>query len=109
MAQLALYLESDPATDDLPEEDVLALPERPVLLTFDDGRADALIQADPILRDTGMKATMFVIGAKAAEGGFYYEGLDQLSDRAAQGRWELANHTFDLHELEKSATGPRSS
>ncbi len=73
------------------------LPRKPILITFDDGRTDAMIQADPILRDTGMKATMFVIG-KAANGvSFYYESWKHLRAFARTGRWELANHTYDLH------------
>jgi peptidoglycan/xylan/chitin deacetylase (PgdA/CDA1 family) len=97
-AQLALYLSIDPADDEIPELEVLGLPEKPVLVTFDDGRADAMIQADPILRDTGMAATMFVIGKAADEGGFYYETKDSLRDYATSGRWELANHTYALHD-----------
>jgi peptidoglycan/xylan/chitin deacetylase (PgdA/CDA1 family) len=97
-AQLALYLSIDPADDEIPELEVLGLPEKPVLVTFDDGRADAMIQADPILRDTSMAATMFVIGKAAHEGGFYYETKDSLRDYATSGRWELANHTYALHD-----------
>jgi peptidoglycan/xylan/chitin deacetylase (PgdA/CDA1 family) len=96
--QLALYLQTDPASEDVPEQAVLGLPRRPVLITFDDGRRDALIQADPILADTGMRATMFVIGKPANSGSFYYESSDELRRRAASGRWELQNHTWALHE-----------
>lgn len=104
--QLALYLTSDPAADDLPATEILGLPAKPVLVTFDDGRTDALIQADTILRDTGMKATMFVIGKRAESGSFYYESIGDLAGRARSGRWELGNHTYDLHELLE--TGARS-
>ena len=85
---LATYLESGSPT---------LLPRKPVLITFDDGRADAMIQADTILRDTRMKATMFVIGEASAGSLFYYESWKQLRKFASSGRWELANHTYDLH------------
>lgn len=73
------------------------LPRKPILITFDDGRADAMIQADTILRDTRMKATMFVIGAASSGFTFYYESWKSLRRFARNGRWELANHTYGLH------------
>lgn len=36
------------------------LPERPIILTFDDGYLDVYTQAIPILRDRGMVATLFI-------------------------------------------------
>ena len=41
-------------------EDV-ALPSRPVLVTFDDGRLDSFRGADAVLERYGMRATMFAI------------------------------------------------
>ena len=74
------------------------IPRKPVLITFDDGRADAMIQADSILSDTGMRATMFVIGDAASGFSFYYEPWKELRSFASQGgNWELANHTYALH------------
>ncbi len=74
------------------------IPEKPILITFDDGRSDAMIQADPILKDTGMRATMFVIGEAAGGFSFYYESWKDLRSFARAGdRWELANHTYALH------------
>ena len=90
-AQLAEYLHS--ANPSL-------LPARPVLITFDDGREDAMLQADPILKATGMKATMFVIGADPGKASFYYATWSALSNYASNGRWELANHTDQLHHIE---------
>ena len=84
--------------------DARRLPRRPVLVTFDDGRTDAMIQADPILRDTGMRATMFVIGEAASGQSFYYQGWDRLQEYVASGRWELGNHTDVLHHVADGAT-----
>ena len=39
------------------------LPDNAVMISFDDGRADALMFADPLLEQAGMKATMFVISS----------------------------------------------
>jgi peptidoglycan/xylan/chitin deacetylase (PgdA/CDA1 family) len=73
------------------------LPKRPILITFDDGRFDAMLQGDPVLRDTGMRATMFVIGHASESSSPYYVQWGKLGDYARSGRWELASHTFDLH------------
>jgi peptidoglycan/xylan/chitin deacetylase (PgdA/CDA1 family) len=81
------------------------LPRKPVLITFDDGRSDAMIQADPILKATGFRATMFVIGASASHAGFYYEDAGDLAARRGSGRWELASHTFDLHATHDEVKG----
>jgi peptidoglycan-N-acetylglucosamine deacetylase len=97
--QLAAYLKSGDATQ---------LPSKPVLITFDDGREDAMLQADPILRDTGMKATMFVIGEDAEASSFYYADWGQLSSYASNGRWELENHTFGLHHYQVVGGHPLS-
>jgi peptidoglycan/xylan/chitin deacetylase (PgdA/CDA1 family) len=96
--QLALYLSADPASADIPEHEVLGLPEKPILITFDDGRADAMIQADPILEDTAMRATMFVIGKPTESGSFYYESAERLRGYAGSGRWDLQTHTYALHD-----------
>lgn len=89
-ADLSLYLKSG---------DQSVLPSKPVLVTFDDGRSDAMIQADPILQDTNMKATMFVIGEDAGSQSFYYESWGRLASYASSGRWTLENHTFGLHHI----------
>jgi peptidoglycan/xylan/chitin deacetylase (PgdA/CDA1 family) len=95
-AQLAAYLKSG---------DTAALPPHPVLITFDDGRTDAMLQADPILRATGMKATMFVIGAAAKSNSFYYEQWPALRSFANNGRWDLQAHTYDLHHIHDNVKG----
>jgi peptidoglycan/xylan/chitin deacetylase (PgdA/CDA1 family) len=81
------------------------LPRKPVLITFDDGRTDAMVQADPALRDTGMKATMFVIGQAASDPSFYYEDWGDLRGYVASGRWELGNHTAQLHRSHDDVRG----
>ena len=98
--QLASYLHTG---------DARLLPRKPVLITFDDGRTDALLQADKILHDTGMRATMFVIGATAQRGGFYYEQAGALAHFAGDGRWTLEAHTYDLHHIVDAPEGPAAA
>ena len=51
--------------------DTRALPAKPVLITFDDGRTEAMLQADPILRDTDMRAAVFAIGKEASSSSLF--------------------------------------
>lgn len=98
--QLARYLRT---------RDRRALPRRPILITFDDGRVDALLQGDPVLRDSGMKATMFAIGRASQSDSPYYAGWGDLARYARSGRWQLGNHTFDLHHQIHRAAVPMSA
>jgi len=83
------------------------LPERSVCLTFDDGYADNLLAADPVLERYGAKATLYLVGErdagwsskkKAHHGDEELAGEPKLSDEqtramVASGRWELGGHT----------------
>jgi poly-beta-1,6-N-acetyl-D-glucosamine N-deacetylase len=85
------------------------LPRKPILITFDDGRLDAMLQADRILRDTMLRATMFVIAKRAEEGTVYYAQWGELHAYAKSGRWELENHTYDLHSAQRVGRFSRSA
>lgn len=80
------------------------LPDNAVMITFDDGRSDAMMWADPLLEEAGMKATMFVISSAAAEPGIYYAGWDRLRAAARSGRWDIEAHTHAAHR-EQGVTG----
>ena len=89
--------------------DSRSLPTKPVLITFDDGRADVMLQADRVLRDTEMKATMFVVGERTDSGGLMYADWGDLKRYVESGRWEIGSHTFDLHELRNRDDGRLSA
>src|SRR5581483_11331659 len=75
------------------------LPRRPVLITFDDGRTDAMLEATPILRATHLSASMFVTGADASSASIYYANWSELNRYADDGIWQLENQTYDLHRM----------
>jgi peptidoglycan/xylan/chitin deacetylase (PgdA/CDA1 family) len=81
------------------------LPPNAVMISFDDGRADAMLYADPLLEQAGMKATMFVITHAAEDPGIYYVGWDRLREYAQSGRWDLESHTANSHHLQPVADG----
>ena len=84
-----------------------ALPPNAVMITFDDGRTDAFLWADPVLADAGWPATMFVITDEASRRGLYYEGWETIADLAATGRWDIQSHTAGLHREQGAAGGHR--
>jgi len=70
-----------------------ALPKRPVLITFDDGRLDSFRYADPILEKYDLKATM--CAALVNIEGFRPPGFVPWQRMAAYhetGRWEIESH-----------------
>jgi hypothetical protein len=86
--------------------DASGLPDRPILITFDDGRSDSFAGADPVLARYGMRATMFVITAIASAPRPGYLGWAKLRSLAASGRWDLQLHANAGHVL--VPTGPGS-
>ncbi len=76
----------------------ISLPDKSLLLTFDDGRTDTFNAADPILKDMGLHAVMFVITGFSMPGngnksiGSFYLNKAQLKAMADSGRWDLESH-----------------
>ena len=81
------------------------LPANAVMISFDDGRSDAMLWADPLLEQAGVAATMFVITSAADTRGAYYASWDELRGYADSGRWDLQAHTDDLHRMQVTADG----
>jgi peptidoglycan/xylan/chitin deacetylase (PgdA/CDA1 family) len=81
------------------------LPPKAVMITFDDGRTDAMLFADTLLEQARMRATMFVITGAASEPGIYYASWDKLEDYAESGRWDLQSHTATLHRDHDTGAG----
>lgn len=80
------------------------LPEKPVVISLDDGYLNNLTDVLPILRDTGMKAVVSVIGSgsenASANGGaaFAHLSWDEVRELSDSGYVEIANHTWNMHE-----------
>ncbi len=88
-----------------------ALPEKPVMLTFDDGYYNNYLYALPLLKQYGMKAVLAPIGVVSA---FYSDNpreqnheryshatWEQLREMVDSGCWEIQSHSYDLHHNEK--------
>ena len=89
--------------------DTRNLPQRPILITFDDGRLDSYRGADKILAEHGFKATMFVIAGFVEERNSFYLNWDELRRMATSGRWDLQEHAGVGHvNVRYDASGTRA-
>ena len=84
------------------------LPDKPVLITMDDGYGSNLTVAAPILEETGMRATIFSIGINEGEEYYPHSGEPMWQERFAfekaapwveKGVIDVQSHTFDMHQL----------
>ena len=91
------------------------LPQRPVVLTFDDAYANVLEYAIPVLREAGFSATLFAIagasgteypGPRHAPGGPRLPLLDWAGLRAAVAAgFEVGSHTMTHRRLDQAPSG----
>ena len=83
------------------------LPEKPLLITMDDGYTSNLTVAAPILEEFSMSATVFVIGMNEGQTVYAHSGQPLDPPRFAyaeaqpwidRGVLEIQSHTYDLHQ-----------
>ena len=80
-------------------EGSITLPERPVLITFDDGYVDNYNNALPILKKYGMRATIFIVPAFTGNNANYLN-WDQLKEMERNGI-TIQSHTLNHRALEE--------
>lgn len=86
-----------------------ALPDKPILITMDDGYADNIELAAPILEKYGFCATIAVIGVSAGKTTYKDTGIAiiphfSLADAAAyaqKGVLDIQTHSFDMHQVKQ--------
>ncbi len=89
------------------------LPERPVLITFDDGFYNNYLYAYPLLREYDMKAIFSIIGeltdkySMINDKNAYYSYMtwDNVKELNASGYVEIQNHSYDMHANNTSRRG----
>ena len=83
------------------------LPEKPIMITFDDGYMSNYEYAYPILKQYNMKAVLSVIGKYSdlysdcddRNVNYAHVTWDDIKEMSRSGLVEMANHTYDLHTL----------
>ncbi|MCK5905090.1 MAG: polysaccharide deacetylase family protein, partial [Gammaproteobacteria bacterium] len=71
------------------------LPDKPILITFDDARRDSIQYADPVLEEAGFQATMFVPVADISTHGVFTVVWPTLRTISKTGRWEMQCHSTE--------------
>ena len=74
------------------------LPDRPMLLTFDDGYADAYDNAFPLLREFGFKGTFFIVTSWLDENRPGYLTWAQVKDMTDAGM-SIQSHSRTHHDM----------
>lgn len=76
------------------------LPEKPIMITFDDGEKKSYYASRVILESLGMKAVMFdIVGDSFNHAGNYYLTKAELKDMARSGTWDIQAHGYDGHVM----------
>lgn len=83
----------------------MPLPERPIMITFDDGNTSFYEYAYPLLQKYNMKAIVSIIGSQTERYSngekqnvtYSYMTWDMLREMQESGLVEIGNHTFDMH------------
>lgn len=89
------------------KETGVPLPEKPIMLTFDDGYQNNYYNAFPLFKKYSMKCVMSVVGELIDRN---YQGdkhvdtrahlnYEQIKEMHGSGLVEIQNHTYDLHKI----------
>lgn len=92
-----------------------ALPEKPVVITFDDGYKSAVDIAAPILKEYGMRAAVNVIGVSVGKGTYKDTGkpitphfsFEEAVPWVREEVLEIQCHSFDMHNTDLDGDGHR--
>lgn len=110
--QMTMIAHAGYQTIDLPtfrrfvEGEAVDLPPRPLLLTFDDARANSWTGGDAILEKLGFNAVMFVDVGRVDDGNPEYLTWEELETVEGSGRWDLQLHSGDGHSQIQYGPGP---
>ena len=86
------------------------LPEKSLVLTFDHGYLSTYNAVDPVLRELGWPAVLFVMTERQERRDPFFVYWDRVEHMIASGVWEIGSHGHNGHDPipvdEKGGTGP---
>lgn len=96
-------------------ENGTSLPEKPIMLTFDDGYYNNYLYAYPLLKKYGMKAVISVVGVLSEKfsdspeenANYSHVTWDEIKEMSDSGVVEIQNHSYNLHTLDKGRKGAK--
>jgi peptidoglycan/xylan/chitin deacetylase (PgdA/CDA1 family) len=74
------------------------LPENALLLTFDGGRADVVLNAAPVLKDVAMPATVFATGGAYEADPVWFASPEQLRGLEQERGWSIEAYSASAHD-----------
>lgn len=85
------------------------LPEKPILITFDDGYMSNYSLAFPFLKKEGMKAVIYTIGSSFGKETYKdtgkpiipHFGKEEAQEMLASSLIEVQSHSFDMHQSDQ--------
>lgn len=89
-------------------EETGTLPEKPMVITFDDGYYNNYYYAHPLLEKYDMKAVISIVGRMTDEfsntpdenPSYAHVTWDDILEMHLSGHWEIQNHSYDCHSYE---------
>jgi len=94
--------------------DMRDFPDRPIILTFDDGYKDNFTNLRPMMAEFGFKGVLFLLGDASADYNFWdadrgdhYDPLMSLEEKRAfvEAGWEIGAHSMTHPDLTRMETG----
>ena len=84
-----------------------SLPEKPVVITFDDGYYNVMTYAYPYMKENNIKAVMNIVGAYTEQSteedehnpAYSYLTWDEITELDKSGLFEIGSHTYDMHSM----------
>lgn len=90
-----------------------SLPEKPIVLSFDDGYYNNYVYAYPLLKEYNMKIVLSIIGkntddfSRVSDINLNYSHVtwDQINEMMKSGLVEIQNHTYNMHTITRRRFG----
>ena len=91
------------------------LPQKPILITFDDGYYNNYLYAYPLMKQYDMKCVISIVGkftddlkpGEHQSANYSHCSWEQLKEMSDSGLVEVQNHTYNMHTISAARSGAR--